>query len=268
MAPATVRSEVCSSGTKIKPEQVLPNPDEQTKLCETLQDRIDGIKGETAEIEQQQENLMKQIRRTKSDAMRDRYEADVLKLVAHASELKTTLSETQQRLSEAEHNHQSFSKWQRDLTTMTKKIEGNPELRQPLNNHLKQFIERIDIYPIGDTENNRHEGYLEAIEDEVDFPEVERKKFYKFSNELLQRANTKEGRFVRLVFKTKIAESKRKNVRPVANPHVGENHRVDLVPKGSLAFGLELIQTDKRRKTGWRFVSPGIGRLWEEFQKC
>ncbi len=68
--------------------------------------------------------------------------------------------------------------------------------------------------------------------------------FLEFLDYVTKRRMSKEGRFLRVRFKT--------------------GAEVDLVPKGSLASGHELIQ-NSRRKAGWRFVSPGIDRLWRAF---
>lgn len=54
---------------------------------------------------------------------------------------------------------------------------------------------------------------------------------------------TGRGRFVRVHFKS--------------------GSVVDLVPEGRLADGMKLVQ-DGRRKSGWRFVSPDLDRLWRE----
>ena len=40
---------------------------------------------------------------------------------------------------------------------------------------------------------------------------------------------------------------------------------VGIVPEGRLALGMELVRIeDGGRKSGWRFVSPKLDRLWKE----
>ena len=64
----------------LRPEQVLPNPDEQTELCEALRQRVVGKEAELQDLAEQVENLMDQIARTKNPEMRDRYETRVARL--------------------------------------------------------------------------------------------------------------------------------------------------------------------------------------------
>ena len=87
---------------------------------------------------------------------------------------------------------------------------------------------------------------VEALLDEYapEFIRDNKRDFYAFLEYVTERRMSKSGRFFRIHFKT--------------------GAKVDVVPEGSLASGMELVK-EGRRKAGWRFVSPDIDRLWREF---
>ncbi len=140
------------------------------------------------------------------------------------------------------------------LRVVREGIAGNPELRLRLRAHLRELIDRIDVYPVGYQEEYDPDGELEDVEDLAETieagmaefnpgwkPDKELRRFLRYVTE---RRMTKEGRFLRMRFKT--------------------GAKVDVVPTGSIASGYQLVQ-DSRRKAGWRFVSPDVDRLWREF---
>ncbi len=240
--------------TQLKPEQVLPHPDEQSKKCERLQVEIEGIGAEISDTDEKIGNLVNQIETTANAKMRDRYEIRVQKLDEEKDSLGSRLDSKRLELASAAKGQKEFSKWQRDLGTMIKKIKDNPELRRKLNSHLKQFIKQILIYPVGDPKSEAHAGYLDAVADEANFPISDRKNLYRFILGIEKRANSREGRFIRVVFKTKTSK--------------GQHHQVDLVPDGSLAFGMRLSEPNEpnERKGAWQFVSLDIDRLWANYR--
>ena len=114
----------------LRPEQVLPAPDEQTRLCEALRRQLNGIDGELADIGTRRENLADQIERTKNPAMRDRYEDRIRKLDKQEADLKPQRLDLQQRLREAQSSFDSFAKWQEGLEGLRAALTvGNVELR-------------------------------------------------------------------------------------------------------------------------------------------
>jgi hypothetical protein len=54
----------------LRPDQVLPNPDEQAALCRSLRERLRGEEAELRKIEQQTDNLVDQITETRDREMR------------------------------------------------------------------------------------------------------------------------------------------------------------------------------------------------------
>lgn len=149
------------------------------------------------------------------------------------------------------------------------------EMRKRLSLVLRGFIDRIEVFPVGHDQvydldkQPQHklerrpaqacgQGYMvapaaakpkpvgdtfveemHATLDELDLrydAEV-----IAFLDNVLKRRMSKEGRFVRVHFKTGAI--------------------IDLVPPDSLASGMELVR-DGRRKSGWRFVSPDLESLW------
>jgi hypothetical protein len=276
---------------RLRPEQVLPRPDEQARLCQSLRQRIQGGQAESRDIGEQVANLADQIARTKSRAMRDRYEARAIELQERLAAIEEQIAEDERELRKAEAGLQSFTRWKRDLASLQRGIAEDDavELRLRLRAHLREIIDRIEVFAVGfrkrydaEEEERTPENvprserrkaraeYLDSVEDFAEYVDAlceeyypdgtsrkgpywrdgqlrlpeDTERFYRFLEYLTQRRMSKEGRFLRVHFKT--------------------GARVDLVPGGSLASGMELVK-DGRRKDGWRFVSPDIDRLWREF---
>ena len=162
---------------------------------------------------------------------------------------------------------QSFTKWQRDLDALRQALaDGDPELRMRCAAHLRQFIDRIEVFAVGyqveadpdappATTRKPYNGkpqcpatkpdsdehfadYVEALLDDagLEYPAG-------FLDYVTKRRMSKEGRFYRIHYRT--------------------GTTLDVVPPGSLATGEALVR-DGRRQPGWRFVRPSIDRLLEE----
>jgi hypothetical protein len=70
--------------------------------------------------------------------------------------------------------------------------------------------------------------------------------FTDFVEDLVRRRMSREGRFIRVWFKSDM--------------------RVDLVPAGSLASGWALDARNRNREDPWRFLEPDIFALFEKWQ--
>jgi len=74
--------------------------------------------------------------------------------------------------------------------------------------------------------------------------QLKSKEFYAFLRHVTERRMSKEGRFLRIHFKTGL--------------------RRDLVPEGSIASGRGL-EVDEDGQVGWGIVGPSIEKLRQEF---
>jgi DNA invertase Pin-like site-specific DNA recombinase len=251
---------------RLKPEQVLPNPDEQAAKCQALRQRLAGIDGQLAEIEQHLANLTDQIASTKLQAVRDRYEAKMAELLERQTALEAGKVTAERELAEAETSGQSFAVWKRNLAALRRALAAEDvEVRIRLGAHLREFIEKIEVFAIGHRfvyeqtpepppseagkprKRPRRDGemFADYVDDVVAeyAPEFSKHpQFYEFLEHITKRRMSKEGRFLRVTYKT--------------------GATFDIVPEGSIASGLELR---RGRGGGWRFVSPSIQRLWREF---
>ncbi len=264
---------------KLRPEQVLPNPKGQAQKCKSLRQRVHGLDAQRNEIQQQIENLTNQIAITKSQSGRDRYEVKATELETQQNALEAELAESRKDLSAAEQSVKSFAMWMQNCDTLLTSL-GDVEVRLRLSGHLREIIERIDVFAVGhvamfDIESNfrparpstapaqsadvkrlvlarprieRGDDIAEYIDEVIRdaAPELRRSKtFHAFLEHVVSRRMSKEGRFLRVYFKS--------------------GATVDIVPAGSLAGGSELIKKGTRKR-GWRFVSPDINKLWQDFQ--
>jgi hypothetical protein len=139
---------------------------------------------------------------------------------------------------------------------------GDVEVRLRLRSHLRELIDRIEVFAVGHptrydpfaprpTGRKWHEDrrcgydladYIESIAEGSAPKLLNDKRFHAFIEDVVRRRMSKEGRFLRVYFKT--------------------GSKVDIVPAGSIASGMALC---RGRGGGWQFVSPDIDRLWREF---
>jgi len=266
----------------LRPEEVLPDPDEQDKICQSLRHRLNGINGELLDIKERIENYDDQIGRTKDATRRDKYEAQIIALEKQRQDLTSQKDEKEQELRKAESSLQSFTKWQKDLVSLTKALKENVEVRIATRSHLREFVEKIEVFATGHTElydpnkdsnkpvwRNRkqwqaltkeerqkyrqpqYSDMTDHIRDELEGfeeanPELVRTTLYRnFVKDLIKRRMSKDGRFLRMHFKTGVF--------------------VDLVPDGSIASGMKMYSDDTDRK-GYKFISPPIDKLWNVYK--
>lgn len=278
----TIRYDECETlildnCQRLKPDQILPNPGEQAERCQALRLQLDGKEAELGDLAKQITNLVEQIGATASETMRGRYETRAIVLEGKQQEVKTALGQLKHDLVDAEKAASDVRQWTRSLNELREAIaqDGAAELRMRLRLHLQEFITKIEIFANGyqnesDPEadikgarsivENGHLKYIPApMPNEDDFYEVTAelvsehdpelwgdKIFRSFVQQVAEQRLTKKGRFVRVHFKTKSAV-------------------VDLVPEGSLASGMEMVE-DRRRRVGWRFVRPQLDRMWRDYK--
>ena len=101
-------------------------------------------------MEQRAANLLDQIERTTDAAIRDRYEARLRQLGGQKTDLERQRADDETELRRAESSLKSFTKWQRDLDALRQALaDGDPELRMRCAAHLRQFIDRIEVFAVG-----------------------------------------------------------------------------------------------------------------------
>jgi DNA invertase Pin-like site-specific DNA recombinase len=239
----------------LKPERVLPDPDEHARTCENLRQRIHGKSAELSSIDRQSSNLTDQIARTDEPAIRDRYEAKLKELNERLKVLKDEKDDAEAELSKIEGGVQSFAAWQRNFRTLKKALKGGDvELRVKLRTHLRELIDKIEVFASG---GQRYEPFLKddtgdgeplyyfGGDHDHPIPQSQAEPFIAYVN---GRLATREGRFIRVYFKTL--------------PELP----FDLAPEGSLAEGLQLTRPDLDVVDAWDVIAPTLKRLWHDYE--
>jgi hypothetical protein len=105
---------------------------------------------------------------------------------------------TESILKQSARGLESFDKWQKNLDGLTEAIRKDADTRIRLNNHLKEFITKIEIFGKGHEDN--HTRATEILWESA--PEIAKAPcFPKFSEYLWGRLVSSEGRFFRIHFK-------------------------------------------------------------------
>lgn len=271
-----MRDTVLSNLRRLRPDVILPNEDDQATRCAELRDRIAQAEAEDRALAEQVTNLVEQISRTKSAAMRDAYEEQAQQKGAKRTELQSRIACNREMLRREERNRQSVQKWQAGLADLMKAIDGDTpaaaEHRLRLRAHLRDLIERVEVFAVGfsrafdpekDPSNvDRRRLQLSGervppplsddiavrlwtMADETPSGARDTKQMRAFVTNVLSRRMSKAGRFLRVHFKT--------------------GGSIDLVPAGSLADGWELVSTNDNGRQERQPVNPPIERLWRDF---
>lgn len=239
----TIRYDECEEAilkncARLDFEQVLPSKKEDAQLCRKLQKQIASSQGILADIDGKIRNLMEQIERTKDAKLRDHYESRVIELREERDAEQAELRKAMADLEAAEQGVATYVDWQKNLKGLKQAMESakdddKVELRQRLNAHLREIIDRIEVFPIGhkqeaddrngiETPGDNFRDWLAVVEDEA-YPngrkktKAERTNQERFIQWALQQRMTKKGRFLRIHFS---------GPRP---------YTVDVVPEGSIA---------------------------------
>ncbi|MHB8902246.1 MAG: hypothetical protein ACYC6Y_26100, partial [Thermoguttaceae bacterium] len=228
----------------LKPEVVLPDQDEAARACAAYRQTVVGRVRELENITRQLDNLVNSVADEDNKVIRQRLRDKMEALEERRKQVEAEKAEAEQLLVTAEQGLASFSKWRSGLDDLRKGISENPELRVRLRTHLRQFIERVDVFPTGKVGDRDFRYWLVDAIAEYNPGWKPDEQFVQFVKYVEARRRTREGRFVRVFFKTK--------------------RLLDLVPEGSLAFGVELLENGDRE--GRRIVRPMVEKLWNDFQ--
>jgi hypothetical protein len=244
----------------LQASQVLPHPDEQAKICQSLRQRLAGYDWELADITHKQDNLAERLLddidvQTKAALGRKGQE-----LAERSVNLTKSKAADVQALQNAERDSESLARWKEDLQGIRAALAaGDAEVRLRMRAHLRELISKIEVFSVGwkkrfnsvtdgpDTQDVETiaEGAFN-VWDEANPGERPPPEFAEFVEDLVHRRMSREGRFLRVTFKSDM--------------------RVDLVPPGSLASGFSLDAKNRNREDPWRFVEPDVLALFEQWK--
>jgi type II secretory pathway component PulJ len=274
---AEVEALILENCPKLRPADVLPDPQESAKRVLALRQRLSGLEGQIHDLERRINNLVDQISETDDKDNRNLFELKVSQFREQKAALEKDRVAVRRELDDAEKDEATFANWQRDLETLRTQMRDDAGVRQRLNGHLDEFIDRIEVFAVGhlhkydpdrprperepcekgrpkrksgqeamkhflhqhqeDGETLAQSVYEDVLEEN---PKLARdQQFVAFLEDLSKRRMSPEGRFVRVHFKT--------------------GARVDLVPEGSLAYGMRV----DRNGNGWEPVRPDVKALWK-----
>ncbi|MFO0943051.1 MAG: recombinase family protein [Pirellulales bacterium] len=268
---------VISNCKSISADDVLPTSNEHESKRKELASKIGELTSRIDESTRQKANLLDAIANTDTKQMREILTERLSVCVDELPKLVAELKSARQTLSRLTSSREHFSNWSRNLNAITEALATKqPQIRAQLNHHLKQLITRVEIfadgYPIAvsdEAARNRPENAMRPVDhpaitsalgaplkplqhadDIVDFActildaagTQPPKDWYRFTEWLLRRRLSKEGRFVRIVFSTGAV--------------------ADVAPEQSLASCMRLTIDGN-----WRHVSPDIGSLYEEYKR-
>jgi hypothetical protein len=208
-------------------------------------------------------------------AARTRYETRLLELEQRQTKLDVEVDDLKRQLQDAETDAAAFSDWANDLKTLRKGIgqKENVDIRLRLRAHLRQFVEKIDVFAVGyqpgkwaenvgevsppkacttrrgelvphipgpEAEDTLADGIADIAWDVA--PGIARSpEFHGFLDYVRGLRQTKKAWFLRVHFKT--------------------GAMVDIVPIGSVASGMRLDESGDRDGR-WKHIGPDIDKLW------
>ena len=164
---------------------------------------------------------------------------------------------------------QSFKKWQKDIESLFKALKsGDVDIRLKMQAHLKEFIERIDVYGKGgeDTIDNIDEIIGECGM-ASDWGKVNRVAYKNFMRYIREQCLSSKGRFYQIHLKNFTARTKERVMKNGKRIVLGRSSRIvpiQVAPKSSLAYRMELIE-DEDGKKGSRHFGPKLELLSNEF---
>jgi DNA invertase Pin-like site-specific DNA recombinase len=161
----------------LRPEQVLPSPDEAAATSLALRRRIQGYEAELAAIEKQTDNLVDQIANTDDREMRARYEARAKALRERKAVIAADKAADERRLAESDRGLSSFAAWKKNLEELRTALRGGDlETRLRVRAHLRDLINRVEVFaagfarrydPLTDREGDDVESWPEDFKDMV-----------------------------------------------------------------------------------------------------
>jgi hypothetical protein len=190
--------------SKLRPENVLSNRDERTLQAKMLRDAVAGLVGKVAAIDRRIDIYQRDIGEAETAAQRARSRKSIVDLEAEKVRCSAELLERQHALHEAEKGEQTLVQWQKGLEGLKKAIGRDVDTRVRLSAHLKDFIDRVEVFAKGHEDNLDHVlGILGEVA-----PELERAENYRhFVRYARSRILSADGRFYRLHLRSAVARA-------------------------------------------------------------
>jgi DNA invertase Pin-like site-specific DNA recombinase len=143
----------------LNPGDVLPDEAEQTKTCQRLRERIAGKQAQIKALAEEIENFDDQVGRSRDATARDRFESKSRKRSLEKLNLETEVASDEQELAKAELSAESFATWKKDFDTLQANL-SDPDLRSRLNSHLRDLIDKIEVFGRGHAKLARYNRKL------------------------------------------------------------------------------------------------------------
>ena len=255
---AEVEELVLTNCPKLRPEDVLPSKSEQQSKVKQLRQSVAASEAAIRDAEEQIDNLLDQIARTKESKLRDRYEAKMADLESAKAKATKAKDDVERQLRVAERDAKDFAAWQKGLEALRvaiaepdggeteEELNRRVELRERVNGHLRQLIDRIEVFPEG---TPVAADWIEEALRESDPKAARSKESKDFIKWVRTLAESKRGRFLRLRFKNGAA--------------------VHLVPPGCIVATWNVERDERKRGlrgVSFQSVTPNVRELWQEFQ--
>lgn len=256
----------------LDPKRILPNASELSRRCAELEIGIAGLEQEEKTISRRMAVAAEHVYKKLDPKLVDRVNALFKKDEVRQNEIKTEIAELRRHLYAAEQTAKQFANWKADLVALKKHlVNGGPDARTMMNNHLRQLIERIDVFTIGTPQPKADEMKLQPIAEQMydimaEVGIVPTKKDHRFVSWMEERLMSTHGRYVVVKFKS--------------------GGEVRLAPPGSLASAMywgpsrytPLKKTNRKRAKGllelqrepdWRISNDPIDwmKCKKEFQR-
>ena len=268
-APHSIQYDECeelilSICGKLRVEEILASPDEQSKHCQLLHNKIQGHIGKLQDIEKRIDNYVNQIGDEPNTTVGKLLKDKIREYQEQAKGIEAGQEEDEKELKKAKSSLQSFDKWKKGFATLRKAIkkDENAELRMRLRLHLRELIEKIEIFSVGLKENSRPDERITFsiltpffYKDNAIIPDKKtwatlKKEYADFCNYASKRVRgSKEGRFLHIYLKS--------------------GSVLMMTPKGSVLYNSNLT-IDEEGYIDWG-PSRNMKRLWKEYKnnnKC
>jgi hypothetical protein len=200
------------------------------------------------------ENYNRRIGKTKDEKQQEVYESNVLSLRSEVRDLAKRQAEILNDLQNAERDANSVQQWQSGLLALKEALSnGDKEIRPRLNDHLREFIDRIEVFakglPAQFDGDDFSDYFCEILTEHTHGPlprlgKRQRDEHSKFVRWVRAQQRTKAGRFLRVHWK--MSDARRQEMRKAW----GDDYRgyFDLIPEDSIAG------------------HPDIQPLWDQFR--
>lgn len=257
-----VEQLVLNNSPLLRPDHVLPSKSDEAKQCESLRQRVEGTRAKLESTQRKIGNLLDDFEDETNADQRKELRRRANERRVELAKLRELLEAETQQLEQAEHGQKAFRNWQATFPTLMEQLHertkdgfANIELRHRMNGHLKEFIERIEIFSRGHSaEYNPETDDGDRFYEEMDaylgdtIPGFPRKEDRAFIEYVISLRLTKLGRFVRIKW--------------------ANGNQIDLVPPGSIASGYGLsVGPPGSPLPSVEIIRPDLDQLNKQFKR-